>query len=379
MYEGTDFFLLYLRRQFIHISCGDVSGRLTVIEYTPIRFQALRKAAGQINSNYSLCHRPFVDYYYASRDSCKLYLSLSSAGDVNGLVGVEHMPFEFESQPFTLGFGTNFHALQHGVGGLLFMQWVKSSSLALEYGGSEDAHRIVRQQKWTYFPGARIYTLNHDYPVYSGDRAHRRAVKWVLRQWTRKRISAYASRYSRIARNQVSVREESAYSEDLLPSKSPFRFRLAPTVEYLNWRYNLQLSFVSYRLFRILVRGRTAGYVIINENREKLLVAQCDAEDAETLAYGVLLSILQSGRQDRFPRTILLTCSNPTMAEIYVKFGFRRGKKDYPIAIGGLRRKVEISTDTTNWLVNFDWGDNGLLGPFRDQQGQSDTHSWAKA
>ena len=350
-----------------------------MIEYTPSRFQALRKAAAQIKSNYSLCHRPFVDHYYATRDSCKLYLSLSSAGDVNGLVGVERMPFEFESQPFNLGLGTNFHALQHGVGGLLFMQWVKSSSLTLEYGGSEDAHRIVRQQNWTYFPGVRIYTLNHDYPVYSGDRAYRRAAKWILRQCMRKRVSDYASRSSDAARRHVSVREESAYSEDLLPSKSPFRFRLAPTVEYLSWRYNLRLSFASYRLFRILVRGRSAGYVVINENREKLLVAQCDAEDAETLAYGVLLSILQSGVQDRFPRTVLLTCSNPAMAEIYVKFGFRPGKEDYPIAIGGLRRKVEIPTDTASWLVNFDWGDNGLLGPFRDQEGCSGKHSWAKA
>jgi hypothetical protein len=368
-----------MRAAISSIDPAVISLRLTLVEYTPTRFQTLCKAARQIKSNYSLCHRPFVDYYYASRDSCKLYLSLSSAGDVNGLVGVEHMPFEFESQPFTLGLGTNFHALQHGVGGLLFMQWVKSSGLTLEYGGSEDAHRIVRQQNWTYFPGVRIYTLNYDYPVYSGDRVHRRAAKWILRHWARKRISAYACGDFDVARGQVTVREESAFSEDLLPSKSPFRFRLAPTPEYLNWRYNLRLSFVSYRVFRILVRGRSAGYVIINENQQRLLVAQCDAEAAETLAYGVLLSILQLGEQDRFPRTALLTCSNPTMAEIYEKFGFRPGKRDYPIAIGGLRNRVELPTDTTNWLVNFDWGDNGLLGPFRDQESPSGKRLWAKA
>ena len=371
--------MCFILGAILSIYTAVISSRLTLIEYTPSRFQALCKAAGRINGNYSLCHRPFVDYYYASRDSSKLYLSLSSAGDVNGLVGVEHMPFKFESRPLTLGLGTNFHALQRGVGGLLFMQWVKSSSLTFEYGGSEDAHRIVRQQNWTYFPGVRIYALNYDYPVYSGDRAHRRAAKWIFRQWTRKIISAYACRLSDVARSQVSVREESTFSEDLLPSKSPFRFRLAPTAEYLNWRYNLQLSFVSYRLFRILSRGRSAGYVIINENQERLLVAQCDAEDVETLAYGVLLSILESASQDRIPRTALLMCSNPVLAEIYVKFGFRPGKKDYPIAIGGLQNRVEIPTDTTNWLVNFDWGDNGLLGPFRDQEGRSGKRSCAKA
>jgi hypothetical protein len=341
---------------------------LNLVEYTPNLFEVLRRAAEQIKGNYSLRHRPFVDYYYATREWCKLYLFLSPGGQVIGLVGVEQMPFEFESHPLTLGFGTNFHALQHGVGGILFMRWIKSSVLALEYGGTEDAHRIVQQQKWTYFPGVRIYGLNHDYPVYPSDRAHRRAAKWVLRQTTRKRISAYHSRIPDAIRSQICVREETAFSADLLPSKSPFRFRLAPTIEYLSWRYNLRLPFVTYRLFRILSRGRSTGYVIINEGVDRLLVAQCDAEDPEMLAYGVLLSILQAGGQDTVPRTVLLTCSHPVMADIYMKFGFKRGKNDYPMAIGGRNREVNITTDTRNWLVNFDWGDNGLLGPFRDQQ-----------
>ncbi len=354
---------------------GDRRTALNLIVYTPDQFEALRKAASQIKGNYSLHHRPFVDYYYASRDWCKLYLFLSPAGGVVGLVGVERMPFEFDSQPFTLGFGTNFHALQHGIGGLLFMQWVRSSGLALEYGGTEDAHRIIRQQRWTYFPGVRIYTLNHDYPVYPNDRVHRRAGKWILRHSSRKRISGYAARASALARNLVTVAEESTFSGDLLPSQSPFRFRFVPTIEYLAWRYNLKLSFATYRLFRILSRGRSAGYVIINESVDRLLVAQCDGEDAETLACGVILSILEVGKQDAFPRTVLLTCSHPVMAEAYMKFGFKQGKNDYPMAIGGLGKKVDIPADTANWLVNFDWGDNGLLGPFLDQKDESSKHS----
>ncbi|MGH9452774.1 MAG: hypothetical protein ACRD2O_02260 [Terriglobia bacterium] len=338
---------------------------MRLIEYTPDRFEALCKAAEKIQGNYSLRHRPFVDYYYASREGSKLYLFLSLLEDVIGVVGVERMPFEFESRPLTLGIGTNFHALQRGIGGLLFMQWVKSCALALEYGGTEDAHVIIRKQNWTYFPGVRIYTLNHDYPVYPSDPAYRRAAKWMARRAARKKISAFNSRFPAVVRGRVSVREESAFTEDLFPSRSPFRFRLAPTVEYLSWRYNLELSFVTYRLFRILVQGRNAGYVIINENDQRLLVAQCDGDDAQTLAYAVLLSVLETGRQDSFPRTVLLTCSHPAMAEIYMKFGFKRGKSDYPMAVGGLRKKkADISTDTTNWLVNFDWGDNGLLGPF---------------
>jgi hypothetical protein len=55
------------------------------------------------------------------------------------------------------------------------------------------------------------------------------------------------------------------------------------------------------------------------------------------------------------------------MAAIYSKFGFRRGDHDYPLAIGGLRKKIEIPPDTSNWSVSYDWGDNGLLGPFDDR------------
>ena len=344
---------------------------MNLIEYTPARFEALKRAAERIRANHALGHRPFVDYYYASRPWSKLHLFLSPSGDVMGTMGVEKMPFEFDGQPLILGFGSNFHALQPGVGGLLFMQWVKSSGLALEYGGSEDAHRIIRQQRWTYFPGVRLYTLNYDYPVFAGDRFHRRAAKWMLRHSTRKKLATYDGRVPKAARSRLSVREESALSDDILPSGTSFRFRLAPTVEYLSWRYSMQLSFVRYRLFRILSRGRTAGYVILRDSRGQLAVAHGDAEDPETLAYGVLLSVLQAGANDASPRSVLLACSHRAMAEAYMKFGFRQSNNDYPLAIGGLRKKIEMPTDTALWSVSHDWGDNGLLGPSPDQEIES--------
>jgi hypothetical protein len=344
-----------------------------LIEYTPACFDLVREAAAQIRGNYSLHHRPFVDYYYASWPECKLYLSLSSSARVCGLIGVEKMPFQLDEKPLTLGFGSNFHAFQRGVGGLLFMRWIRSCDLALEYGGTEDAHRIIRQQGWTYFTGIKNYWLNSDYPVHAGEATYRRAAKWLLRHTVPRLLPAYAPRLAETERRKVSVREEFSYSEDLLPVKSLFRFRLAPTVEYLKWRYNLKLSFVTYRLFRILEDDHSVGYVVLNENSRRLLVAQCDAEGEEVLAYGVLHSILQAGEKDAAPRTVMLTCANSRMAEIYMKFGFAAGKNDYPMAIGG-SGKAAIPGDTTNWLVNFDWGDNGLLGPFRDQASEPGDH-----
>jgi hypothetical protein len=59
------------------------------------------------------------------------------------------------------------------------------------------------------------------------------------------------------------------------------------------------------------------------------------------------------------------------MAETYMKFGFRRSNNDYPLAIGGLRKKIEMPTDTALWSVSHDWGDNGLLGPPPGQEIES--------
>jgi hypothetical protein len=166
----------------------------------------------------------------------------------------------------------------------------------------------------------------------------------------------------------MTICEEHSYSLDLLPRRSPFKFRFAPTVEYLNWRYNLSLSFVRYRLFRILVAGTSLGYAIINESPQQIMVAQCDGEDANALAYGILLAILQVGGKDQSARTVFLSCSHLEMRRVFEQFGFKpwlRG--DLPFAFRTLPSGLDPSLSTSKWLVNYDWSDNGLQAPFLDQ------------
>jgi len=221
--------------------------------------------------------------------------------------------------------------------------------------------------------------LNKTYAVFPGDSGIRKAAKWVARKVARSKIASYAARIPAQVRQRLSVREERLFQNDLLPAESPFTFRFAPPVEYLNWRYNTQLSFVRYRVFRILENGHTAGYVVINEAPEKLIVAQCDGTDVRSLAYGVLLSILEAGSGDRSPRSVVLTCSHPMMQEIYGKFGFQAEPEDRPFFIGTLQGPADIVPDTSNWLINLDWGDNGLRSPFLDELAQNNspvkTHS----
>lgn len=341
---------------------------MRLVEYTPSSFEALSAAAARMQQPSSMLHRPFVDYYYATRDWSKLYLLLDPQEQVVGTIGVELARFLYNSQELIIGVASNFHALQHGAGGYLFMKWMKSCPLGMIFGGSPDTHRIIQQQKWTYFPGIRAYFLNRRYSSYAGESGWRPLAKSVLRKFLWKRIPEYASVLDPEVVRGLTVREERGCSEDMLPKQSPFSFRLALALQHLNWRYATDLPFVRYRVFRILRQGASAGYVILNDRPEQLAVSHCDGENPAIVAGGVLLSMLEAARDDLKPRAAMLCSSHPQMQAIYTRFGLEAAPEERPFALGSLRQKMTLSLDTSNWLVNFDWADNGLRAPFLDEQ-----------
>ena len=85
---------------------------MRIVEYTPDRFESLRRAAEQMSPTISLRHRPFVDYYYTTRDWCKLYLFLSDDESVAATLGWERMRFEYEGRELILSIGSSFWSLQ---------------------------------------------------------------------------------------------------------------------------------------------------------------------------------------------------------------------------------------------------------------------------
>jgi len=338
---------------------------MRMVEYSPEHFDALQTVAKCVGPHCNLGHRPFVDYYYASSDWCKLFMILADDGNAIATIGLEKMPFQYDCQNIAIGFGSNFHSLRSGSGTYLFLYWQRFCSLGLVYGGSDQTHAMIRRQNWSFFSGVRSYELNKPYLPYPGQSKWRLAAKWVLRHMgRRKRIREYASRIPARVAARLSVREERSFTPDFLPRRSPFRFRFAPSPDYLNWRYKTGLPFVRYRLFRILETEKTVGYVVLNDSPERILVAQCDGEAPDTLGYGILLSILQVGHHDPKPRLVSLVSSHPGMQKIYERFGFKRSGPDHPFALGPSGPNLQLHPDTSNWLVNLDWGDNGLLGPF---------------
>jgi hypothetical protein len=345
-----------------------------VIAYEPDAFGALREAVAPLGRSLALQHRPFVDYYYARRPSCRLFLFVDGHGDIAGTIGVELVPFQAGARALVLGFSSNFNALRAGAGAYLYMTWMRSCEMGVNFGGSRDFHRLIRRQGWRYFPWPKVYYLNTPFTLRDADPWWLRAAKQSARWGAQRSMARRARRLDEAARRRVVVREEHQYDESLLPGRSPFAFRFAPDVDYLRWRYALDLPFVTYRLFRVLDRGRTAGYVIVKDD-DPVLVAQCDGEDPVTVAHGALLALLRVCQGDERPRGVLLAAAHPEMVAVYERFGFRPKRPARPFALGGLRRAVDVPADTASWHINFDLGDNGLRTPFRDQAPLSGTRA----
>lgn len=351
-----------------HSRCASFQFPVPIVEYNPDLFSDLQEMVARLPGPMNLAHRPFVDYYYATRSWSKLYLYLSESGRVVGTTGRELLRFEYDGREITMRNGSNWFSLQRGVGGelLKYSTRVNPNSSGFMLVASPDAVKVFHHYGWVPVRGVMGYFLN-GCSLYPWDSWWKAAANSVVRQFVGKRASSFISRIPSNGNRGISVSEEHSYSPDLLPRGSPFSLRFAPTIEYLDWRYNLSLSFVRYRLFRILVGSVSVGYVVLNESPQQIIVAQCDGEDATVLAYGTLLALAQAGTRDRKPRTMFLSCCHSEMQQVFEKFGFRAWlRADLPCAFHSLPPDFDL-TGTSKWLMNYDWSDNGLQGPFLDQ------------
>jgi len=336
---------------------------MQIVAYEPSLFSALAAAARGAAAGHSLGHRAFDDHDYATEPWCRLYLALGDDGAVAGAIGVEQLRFEYEVRPLAIGCASNFVAFEPGAGGVLFLRWIRSSEMACIYGGSRDTHRILAHQGWTYFPGVHVYSLNGRYTDRPAEPRWRGVAKSLLRAVT-PRVDVGERLRGAVARGvvpAVNVAEVDGFDADMLPRAGGFTFRLAPGTEYLGWRYSPALPFVRYRLFRL-----PRGYVVLNERPGRIVVAQADATDPDSLVGGVLAAVAQVAGEGSRPEVLLTSC-HARMRRLYEQFGFRPAHVERPFALGSARGPVPLAPDTSSWLVNFDWTDNGLRPPFLDE------------
>ncbi len=343
---------------------------MKIIEYSPEHFRMLKTAAENFSLKTALVHKPFVDFYYFGNKWCKLYIALDN-DRIAAVLGIERLKFINEDREVFLGFGTNFHSVEHGAGGVLFMRWMKECQFSLVFGGTEDTHKILRQKKWRYFEGIKTFSLNRKYEIYSSDGIVKSAAKKMLNLKTGLMNSFKSNLNSFIPAeylNSLKIEEEKTFKDDMLVKKSAFKFRLSPDIEYIRWRYNPELKIVKYRIFRILYGGVSRGAIIINDNPDFIMQAYSDADDTNILSYAMIKCIAQIEGEKTKRREIILTLSNPDMKQIFKNFGFEESVKDGQFALGSIKAQNTIFPETTQWLINYDIGDNGLRVPFLDQR-----------
>jgi hypothetical protein len=131
-----------------------------IVPYSGEHWHRLEAAVQTVGAARSLLHRPFVEWYYGTRDWCRLWLGYDEGGALAAAVGIEQPPFEIGGAPVSVAAASNSVTFVPGAGGLLFLHWVRTSEHALVFGGSPDTHRILASQgkRWTYFAGVRVLT-----------------------------------------------------------------------------------------------------------------------------------------------------------------------------------------------------------------------------
>ncbi|MBF0182212.1 MAG: hypothetical protein HQM03_19525 [Magnetococcales bacterium] len=337
------------------------------LTYNPDHYELLLQKREDPRFPSALGHRAFVNWYYAS-GHCRLHLFVDH-GELAGIIGLDIMDFVYDGQPMRMAAANNHVAFLPGIGGLQFLYWMKAAPHALVFGGSEDTHEVMRKNGWRYFPPVPLLLANRRFGNPAGEPAWRSLAKRALGGLLPS--VRLAARREAILRRQacpdLTAREESGFREGMLPATSPFRFRFAPTLAYLRWRYATDLPFVRYRLFGIRDGNVDIGYVVLKETPERIWVSQCDGTDASLLACGVLLALAEVTRDDPRPRELCLYTAHEAMRALFLRFGFIDWRLTRPLVIGGLRQPAAMEDDTRQWLVNFDWNDNGLRRPFLDE------------
>ncbi|MBF0183208.1 MAG: hypothetical protein HQM06_02300 [Magnetococcales bacterium] len=334
------------------------------IRYTPCHYDLLLQRRQEPHFPAALLQQNFVDWYYTGTEGSSLFLFVDK-GEVAGLIGVECLSFAYEGQAMQVAASNNHVAFMPGIGGLQLLYWMKMAPYTLVFGGSAATHAILRQYRWHFFPPVPLLLANRRGQASGSSFAWRNRLKGVLaRCLPEVRLARSRAAIRREGGGALQVSEESSLQPDMLPTVSPFRLRLAPSLDYLRWRYDPRLSFVRYRLFRIADDRQTIGYVILKESPEQILVSQCDGDNALQLACGVLLALAEVTERDLQPREMVLSCCHALMQGVFLRHGFYSSLHRRPFVMGSAREPLRIEHNTRQWLINFDWNDNGLRPPF---------------
>lgn len=331
---------------------------MQIVPYSPERFPDLVNAVQKMKRGRTLAVPEIVNHYYLDNPWCKLYLAIGKDDhSILGIIGSESIPFLIDHEPTSIGFGSNFHTIEEGCGGLLFMKWVRGHPHSMAYNCSEDAFRLTTAQRWNRLEG--VQTLSYNAPAYRapGQSSFTHALKAVgKRLLNRPPLLKTLNKHDFLPEVDVSVREEKQFHVEMLTFNSAFDFRIAPDPAYLRWRFSTDWQPFHYRIFSIKRGEEYRGFVVLHDAPNQVSIVHADGCDPVELAKSEVLALAQiSGKRPSY-----LCSSVSEITNQLSKIGFR---------INPTKPYVQFSpslpiTKINLPLINFGLGDNDLRMEF---------------
>ena len=273
---------------------------MNLTQYRPEDYHACARSPRACRPCGGSRHWPFVDHFYATSDASRLHLLNLPDAAIAGTLGLGGAPLRAPRMRIADWLPTNYYSLHPG--------WRLSvPALAQDLQGR---HGLWRQRRHAPDSAAAAVDLlsgregllaHRAYPPLPGEARWKVAAKW-LREKLPPTLRHAAARIQSAAPAGLTVREEHAYTEDLLPCRSPFAFRLAQPRR--TWAGITPPSYPWLRLSAVQDSLQGLHRRLCNPQRPagSVLVAQCDGDDPVTLAHGIALSVAAAGCNDRQPR-----------------------------------------------------------------------------
>jgi hypothetical protein len=304
----------------------------------------------------------YVRHYFLSYPGCQLHLLLNDQGRIAATLGSEQVKLRIGSETVDAAVLSNTCSLLPGAFPLLFLQWMKSSKIGLAFPGNALLqHMFAKQARWRAIPGLRTYWLNWGYPVRPADPIWKKLLKPWVRRVKNIDTSTFAQSLRGHAPTGMVLHEESRFDDSMLCHSGAFGLHLEPDSAFLNWRFNTALDYVQYRIFRIQRHARACGYVVIAEWPHCLVVSHGDGDDAQTLAYAILLAIACVNQGAQRYRKVLLSSMHADMLPIFLRFGFAPAPRETPFYMQDSENQAKGKEVHSDWLINLELWEAGIM------------------
>jgi hypothetical protein len=331
-----------------------------LIRYEPRFFEVLQSNA-TVPADSLLRQRSIVDWYYTTSEYSSLTMVVDGRDQCLACLGSEVVPLQAGECRQKIGCLSGFYAFHPGYGFYGFAAALRGCHAGLMQGGTEPALRFARRLKW-HFGEIPAYWLNVRYKA-TKKQGFRNAAKKVLNRFApRTPLKSLAASLEGRFR-EIRITEQDRYAADLLDFQSTFPFRFLPSLSHLTWRYPMNRSFVRYRWYKAFTGKGYLGYVILEDRPDRLIVAQADGTEPALLAAAIIKTFSAAATDQSDARETALLCANPVMQHVFESVGFRRvERRNRRFALGTMKGPMKVSVPQSEWLMNYDLADRGLLG-----------------